>query len=48
MDYIFGLCFLALGANVFYGTGEEFAPNSAMFVDQLVQLYASLGLWANN
>ena len=38
--------FLALGANVFYGTGEEFAPNSAMFVDQLVQLYASLGLWA--
>ena len=36
--------FLALGANVFYGTGEEFAPNSAMFVDQLVQLYASLGL----
>ena len=25
---------------------EEFAPNSAMFVDQLVQLYASLGLWA--
>jgi Mn2+/Fe2+ NRAMP family transporter len=45
---ILAVMFLILGANVFYGSGEEFAPSAAKFVNQLVQLYASLGDWSKN
>ncbi len=45
---ILAVMFLILGANVFYGSGEEFAPSATKFVNQLVQLYASLGDWSKN
>ena len=45
---ILAVTFLILGANVFYGSGEEFAPSATKFVHQLVQLYASLGDWSKN
>mgnify|MGYP003726700839 CR=1 FL=1 len=45
---ILAIIFLILGANVFYGSGEEFAPSATTFVHQLVQLYASLGDWSKN
>ena len=43
---ILAIIFLILGANGFYGRGEEFAPSATTFVHQLVQLYASVGDWA--
>tara|TARA_Y100000588_G_scaffold392326_1_gene503800 strand:+ start:91 stop:837 length:747 start_codon:yes stop_codon:yes gene_type:complete len=45
---LLAVLFLILGANVFYGSGEEFAPSATTFVNQLVQLYASLGDWSRN
>ena len=48
MTSFLAVMFLILGANVFYGSGEEFAPSATKFVNQLVQLYASLGDWSKN
>ena len=45
---LLAVIFLILGANVFYGSGEEFAPSATTFVNQLVQLYSSLGEWSRN
>jgi Mn2+/Fe2+ NRAMP family transporter len=41
------LGFLALGALVMYGSGEEYASSGAVFASQLISLYTeSLGSWA--
>jgi len=41
------LGFLALGALVMYGSGEEYASSGAVFASQLISLYTeSLGDWA--
>ena len=39
--------FLAMGALVMYGTGEEFSQNGRTFAEQLITMYtSSLGSWA--
>jgi Mn2+/Fe2+ NRAMP family transporter len=39
--------FLAMGALVMYGTGEEFSANGTTFSEQLIKMYTtSLGSWA--
>ena len=45
---ILAVVFLILGANVFYGSGAEFGASASGFVDQLAELYSSLGLGARN
>lgn len=45
---ILAVIFLVLGANVFYGSDTEFASSASSFVNQLAELYASLGVWARN
>ncbi len=43
---ILAICFLALGALVMYGTGEEFSAKGVVFSSQLIGLYArTLGSW---
>lgn len=45
---IIALCFLTLGAVMFYGSGEDFALSAGAFSNQLIQLYTdSLGNWAS-
>jgi len=44
---LFALGFLALGAEVMFGSGESFAASGAEFSQQLISLYTStLGNWA--
>ncbi len=44
---ILAMAFLAMGALVMYGTGEEFSPNGKMFSEQFIKMYtSSLGNWA--
>lgn len=44
---ILAMCFLALGAFVLYGTGEELSANGVTFADQLINMYtSSIGQWA--
>jgi len=39
--------FLAMGALVMYGTGEEFSPHGKIFAEQLITMFtSSLGSWA--
>jgi Mn2+/Fe2+ NRAMP family transporter len=45
---ILAVIFLVLGANVFYGSGAEFAGSASSFVGQLAELYSSLGDGARN
>ena len=45
---ILAVIFLILGANVFYGSGTEFASSASSFVNQLAELYSSLGPGARN
>ena len=45
---ILAVVFLILGANVFYGSGAEFGASASGFVNQLAELYSSLGLGARN
>ena len=45
---ILAVVFLILGANVFYGSGAEFGASASGFVNQLAELYSSLGLAARN
>ena len=45
---ILACAFVILGANVFYGSGVDFASSSSKFVNQLVKLYGSLGSWAES
>ncbi len=41
------LCFLTLGAYVFYGTGEQLSNNATVFSNQLVTLFTSnIGAWS--
>jgi Mn2+/Fe2+ NRAMP family transporter len=41
------ICFLALGAFVLYGTGEELSPDGVVFSGQLIRMYTgSIGSWA--
>ena len=42
-----GICFVALGALVMYGSGESFSGNGTQFANQLIGMYTvSLGDWA--
>ena len=44
---ILAMGFLAMGALVMYGTGEEFSPNGKTFAEQLITMYtSSIGSWA--
>lgn len=44
---VLALGFLAMGALVMYGTGENFSPNGTVFSEQLIHMYTlSLGDWA--
>ncbi len=44
---ILALAFLALGALVMYGSGEEFSGSSSAFASQLIDLFTnSIGMWA--
>ena len=45
---ILAVIFLVLGANVFYGSNVEFGATASGFVNQLVELYSSLGSGARN
>ena len=41
------VCFLMLGANVIYGTGQELSDKGAVYAGQLIDMYStSLGTWA--
>lgn len=41
------VCFLALGALVIYGSGENLSPNGTVFAGQLISMYTlSIGSWA--
>ena len=41
------ICFLALGAYVMYGTGEEFSNSAVAFTGQLLSLYTTtIGQWS--
>lgn len=42
-----GICFIALGSLVMYGSGESFSGNGTQFANQLIGMYTtSLGDWA--
>ena len=44
---ILSICFITLGAYLMYGSGSEFSNNSALFANQVIQLYtASIGSWS--
>ena len=44
---VLGVCFMALGALVMYGSGEVFSSKGGVFAGQLINMYtASLGDWA--
>jgi Mn2+/Fe2+ NRAMP family transporter len=44
---ILAFFFLALGALVIYGSGEELSPTGSVFADQLITMYTtSIGSWA--
>ncbi|HOI33284.1 MAG TPA: hypothetical protein PLC47_10985, partial [Bacteroidales bacterium] len=44
---IIAAAFLALGALIMYGTGEDLSPSGVVFADQLIRLYTeSIGEWA--
>jgi len=44
---LIALAFLALGALVMFGSGQEFSPNGTVFAQQLMSLYTdTLGDWA--
>lgn len=44
---ILALAFVTMGALVMYGSGEQFAPQGAVFAGQFINMYtASLGQWA--
>ena len=44
---IIAAAFLALGALIMYGNGEELSPSGVVFADQLIRLYTeSMGKWA--
>ena len=44
---ILSICFITLGAYLMYGSDSEFSNNSALFANQVVQLYtASIGSWS--
>ena len=45
---LLAVVFVILGANVFYGSGEEFVPSATVFVKNLTELYASLGTWSRD
>ncbi|MGE4540107.1 MAG: Nramp family divalent metal transporter [Bacteroidales bacterium] len=44
---IIAAAFLALGAMIMYGNGEDLSPSGVVFADQLIKLYTeSIGKWA--
>ena len=44
---VLSICFITLGAYLMYGSGSEFSNNSALFANQVIQLYtASIGSWS--
>jgi len=44
---VLAICFLALGANVLYGTGEVIEKSAGKFASQLINIYtSSIGSWA--
>ncbi|MDX1671094.1 MAG: Nramp family divalent metal transporter, partial [Balneolaceae bacterium] len=44
---VLALCFLAIGALVMFGSGQEYASSGAQFASQFIALYTdSLGEWA--
>jgi len=44
---ILAVCFLLLGANVIYGTGEALSNKGTIYAGQLIDIYtSSLGTWA--
>lgn len=44
---ILAVCFLSLGALVFYGSGNELSPSGSVFAGQLIAMYTtSIGPWA--
>ena len=44
---ILSICFITLGAYLMYGSDSEFSNNSALFANQVIQLYtASIGSWS--
>lgn len=46
---LLAVCFLALGAFVMYGTGEEFSNSAVAFTGQLLSLYTStIGNWSKS
>ncbi|MEZ4725322.1 MAG: divalent metal cation transporter [Candidatus Kapaibacterium sp.] len=46
---LLAVCFLALGAFVMYGTGEEFSNSTVAFTGQLLSLYTStIGNWSKS
>lgn len=47
MTIILGICFIALGALVMFGSGESFSAKGDVFANQLIGMYtSSLGSWA--
>jgi Mn2+/Fe2+ NRAMP family transporter len=44
---LMAICFLALGALVLHGSGEELSENGSIFAGQLISMYtSSIGSWA--
>ena len=44
---ILSICFITLGAYLMYGSDSKFSNNSALFANQVIQLYtASIGSWS--
>ncbi|MEN8175445.1 MAG: divalent metal cation transporter, partial [Pseudomonadota bacterium] len=44
---VMGLCFLVMGAGVFYSSGQTLQPQPAAFAHQVIDLYAeTLGAWS--
>jgi Mn2+/Fe2+ NRAMP family transporter len=44
---VLALCFLALGAFVMFGTGEQLSENGTIFSEQLISMYTStIGEWS--
>ena len=47
MTIILGICFIALGTFVMFGSGESFSAKGDVFANQLIGMYTtSLGSWA--
>lgn len=47
MTIILGICFIALGTFVMFGSGESFSAKGDVFANQLIGMYtSSLGSWA--